>query len=271
MPRLRLAAFPPLVLRRAKTMFWRCFALTAALCTASVAQAAFTIVGTRVVYEDAQGEANVRVRYSVGETPVLMQAWLDDGDPESQPGTQDVPFIMNPAVARMTPRAEQIIRILRVGDLPSERETLFFFNVLEVLPDADSHSDADESFVHLNMQARLKFFYRPKGLQPAPQRAVESLRFSAEPPGADGSLRLRVENPTPYYFTLGQLTLHASDSAPALAELDSARELDPMVAPHSAMTVYMKADGARLPAQAQVRYTWINDQGGYVSQQGRLN
>jgi len=266
MPRLRLV---PLALRQ--IALWKWLGLIAALCAASVAHAAFTITGTRVVYEDAQGEANVRIRYSVGETPVLMQAWLDDGDPESQPGAQDVPFIMTPAVAHMTPGAEQVIRILRVGNLPSERETLFFFNVLEVLPDAGS--DADESFVHLNMQARLKFFYRPKGLQPAPQRAVESLRFSAEPQGADGSLRLRVENPTPYYFTLGMLTLHASesDSAPALAELDSARELGPMVAPHSAMTVYLKAaGGARLPAQAQVRYTWINDQGGHVSQQGRL-
>jgi len=241
---------------------------------ATAAQAAFTIMGTRVVYEDAQGEANVRIRYSVGETPVLMQAWLDDGDPESQPGAQTVPFLMTPAVAHMQPDDEQIIRIIRIGELPADRESLFFFNVLEVPPDAAEQADADESFVQLNMQARLKFFYRPKGLLPAPGKAVESLRFSALSPEADGAWRLRVDNPTPYYYTLSGLTLHTSagDNSPALATLDTDRELGPMVAPHSAMTVYLKPEGgARLPAQAQVRTTWINDQGGHVTTPGTLN
>jgi len=244
-------------------------------CGMAAAQAELTITGTRVVYEDAQGESSVRVRHSAGDTPVLMQAWLDDGDPRSEPGTQDVPFLMNPSVAYMAPGAEQVIRILRVGDLPTDRETLLFFNVLEVRPDAVDAIGVDGGSVHFNMQVRLKFFYRPKGLRMRLDQAVESLRFLAEPPGDDGVLRLRVDNPTPYHVTFNALTLHASDAAdaPALAALDPAHEFGSMVVPHGTMTVYLKAPGGgttHLPAQAQVRYTYVNDQGGYVTLKSRL-
>jgi len=240
----------------------------------ALAQAGFSIVGTRVVYDEAQGETNVRVRHLTGDVPVMMQAWLDDGDPQTQPGAQSVPFIMSPAVARMDPGAEQVIRIIRIGELPTDRESLFFFNVLEVPPDVDDAIAEGANLVQFNMQARLKFFYRPKGLKPAPDRAVDALRFSLEPAQADGALRLRVQNPTPYHFTLSQVFLHASAApdAPALAELDAEREYGPMVAPHSALSVFLKpaASGAAR-SSAQVRYTYINDQGGYVTKQGKLD
>jgi len=126
-------------------------ALLAGACT--LAQAAFSIVGTRVVYEEAQGETNVRVRYMTGDTPVMMQAWLDDGGPNAEPGMQDVPFIMTPAVAHMTPGDEQVIRIIRIGELPTDRESLFFFNVLEVPPDANDKIAAGENFVQINYPA----------------------------------------------------------------------------------------------------------------------
>jgi len=129
------------------------------------------------------------------------------------------------------------------------------------------------------MQARLKFFYRPKGLQPVPDRAVDALRFSLEPAHADGALPLRVENPTPYHFTLSQVFLHApgvadATGAPALAELDTDRNHGPMMMPYGTLTIFLKPTAgaaARSLAQAQLRYTYINDQGGHVNKQLKLD
>jgi len=246
-------------------------AVLASVCT--LAQAGFVIGGTRVVYDEAQGEANVRIRHASGDTPVMMQAWLDDGDPQARPGAQSVPFIMTPAVAHMESGAEQVVRIIRIGELPTDRESIFYFNVLEVLPDAQDRVATGENFVQFNMQTRLKLFYRPKGLQPVPDKAVDGLRFSLEPAQSDGSRQLRVENPTPYHYTLSQVFLHASaaQDAPALAELDTDREFGPMVAPHSEMRVFLKpaANGAA-GSPAQVRYTYVNDYGGYVVKQSGL-
>jgi len=240
--------------------------LSALMLSATAAHAGFTISGTRVIYEEAQGETTVNVRHTVGDTAVLMQAWIDDGDPEMQPGQQNVPFILTPAVALMEPGNAQVIRVLRIGELPPDRESLFFFNVLEVPPDASDKMAAGESFVQFAMQARLKFFYRPRGLQPSINRAQEMLRFSTAA-GADGKLRVRIKNPTPYHFTFSELALHASeaDNAPVLAELDADVEVGPMVAPNSELDVVMKASGGgqfRAGASTQVRYITVNDQGG---------
>jgi len=236
------------------------------LLASAAAHAGMAISGTRVIYEEAQGEATVNVRYSDGDVAVLMQAWIDDGDPSMQPGQQNVPFILTPAVALMEPGNAQVIRVLRIGELPSDRESLYFFNVLEVPPDASDKLAAGESFVQFAMQARLKFFYRPRGLQPSVIRAQDMLRFSTAT-GADGKLRVRIKNPTPYHFTFSELALSASeaDNAPALAELDADVEFGPMVAPHSELEVVMKAAAGGQPGagtSTHARYTIVNDQGG---------
>jgi len=257
--------------------------LSAVLLAASLgpARAGFTIAGTRVIYEEAQGEAAVNISHTVGDTPALMQVWLDDGDPRSQPGQQDLPFILTPVVALLTPGSAQTVRVLRMGELPLERETLLFFNVLEVPPKTES---TGESAVRFAMQTRLKFFYRPRGLQPAAGQAPDLLRFAlhevaGDADGADSNaLRLRVTNPTPYHITFTDMALHAggADSAPLLAALDRSRELAPMIAPNGELDVVLKpAEGMSAAQvlganQARVHYSFVNDLGGYNARQAKL-
>jgi len=245
----------------------------------AAAHAALTIIGTRVIYDEAQGEASVHISHTAGDDAALMQTWMDDGDPQSQPGQQTVPFILNPAVALLEPGAAQVVRVLRIGELPSDKESLFFFNVLEVPPDASDKLAAGESFVQFAMQARLKFFYRPRGLQPSVVRAPDLLRFSGNT-GADGRMRVRISNPTPYHMTFTDLALHASDAdnAPMLAELDTRSDLAPMIAPGSELDVVLKPAGggqvrgvAQITPQTRVRYALVNDQGGKNIKQAKLD
>jgi len=242
--------------------------LSSSFCT--LAQAGLTIQGTRIIYDEARGETTVRISHTVGDTPVLMQTWLDDGTPNAKIGEQNLPFLLTPAVTRLDPGGAQTLRILRTRDeLPQDRESLFYFNVLEVPPAAEDMEEA--SFIQFSMQARLKFFYRPKGLRPSPEAAPDLLRFTQEPASGvgqagDGGIRLRIHNPTPYHITLQNLALLAGGAV--LAEFDTQANLIPMVAPFGEEVVTLKAaNGGSVPNTAVVRYGVINDQGGVNEKQ----
>jgi len=249
---------------------------------ATLAQAGFTIMGTRVIYAEADGEATVRLQHVKGDKPVLLQVWLDDGDPNAKPGTQDLPFVLTPPVSRVDPGNAQVIRIMRIrDDLPTDRESLLFFNALEVPPAAESPTDPNENRLYLAMQARMKFFYRPRGLTPTAVQAADLLRFTLETT-ADGQLQMRLHNPTPYYITVLNLALHAANAAEDAAPLAKHKEtgLAPMVVPFGDVSVALdelapNTTAAQLTtrraADTEVRYTVINDQGGINAKQATLD
>jgi len=262
------------------------------LTAANLAQAGFSIIGTRVIYHEASGEASVHLLRSPGEQqPVLLQAWLDDGSPSALAGTQPLAFVLTPTVSRVEADGAQVIRIFRVGDnLPTDRETLYFFNALEVPPENDASQNTGQNSLQFAMQARMKFFYRPTGLSPAPAQAPEHLRFTVLPTTAhtthpQTSLSLHIHNPTPYHITLPRLALYAASAAsedPALAQM-SERAIAPMVAPFASLTVTLDvlAPGLRtalpkgqttgnIKGPMTVRYSFINDQGGLSARQGTL-
>jgi len=185
-------------------------------------QAAISIQGSRVIYDEARGEAAIQVRQA-GEIPGLVQVWLDAGDDAIDPQMQDIPFLITPVVSRIEPGNGQSIRVLRIGEgLPQDRESMFFFNVLEVPPSATQFIADDDNSVQFSTRARMKFFYRPKGLQTPPQEAHQLLRFSllSDADGQTG-MQVRVHNPSPYHITFKTLTLQdgLGDDAPAVAEL----------------------------------------------------
>jgi len=250
--------------------------------SATLAQAGFTIAGTRVIYDEADGETTVRLQHIKGEKPVLLQVWLDDGDPQAKPGTQDLPFVLTPPVSRVDPGNAQVIRIMRIrNDLPMDRESLFFFNALEVPPAAAAPTQPEENRLYLAMQARMKFFYRPKGLKPTPAQATDMLRFTLET-APDGQLQLHLRNPTPYHITVLNLALHAANAAADATPLAKHREtgLAPMVAPFSDLSVALDELApntsvaqltTRRASSTEVHYTVINDQGGINAKQATLD
>jgi len=256
------------------------------------AHAGFSISGTRVIYQESQGEATVHLQHITGNSPVLLQTWLDDGSAEAKPGAQDLPFLLTPAVVRVNPGHAQVVRILRLRDeLPRDRESLLFFNALEIplssrqhaRPQDDANGSDGENHLQLAMQARMKFFYRPQGLKISPLQAADLLTFALEEATDHDALRLRIHNPTPYHLTLPNLALsmdtHPGDTA-AVAELGQTG-VAPMVAPFSDLTVALAAQTPAkapvaaatviAPASMQVHYTVINDQGGLSRKQKSLS
>jgi len=246
----------------------RCFHYLLVLLLSSVslsAQAGLTIHASRVIFEESNGETAVRIEHTVGDTPILMQAWLDDGTPDAAAGVQNLPFLLAPAVARMNPGDAQTVRILRTRDeLPKDRESLLYFNVLEVPPEPDAAENTNS--ILFAMQARLKFFYRPKGLRLAPWDAPERVQFALASDGQE--VKLRLANPTPYYITIKDLALAAGSDGAVLAELDTKAALAPMLEPFGEALVPLTVTGsAPIPGNAVVRYSTINDQGGMNGRQ----
>jgi len=218
------------------------------LCTA--AQAGLMIHGSRVIYYETEKEVSVFFRNN-NAYPVLVQAWLDDGDQSAAPGVQQHPFILAPGLDRVEPGKGQTIRILGTGegDFPRDRESVLYFNLHEIPP---APSDFQGNYLQVAGRARLKFFYRPPNLPSPPELAHEGLRFALEPPESDGRTRIRVKNASPYHVTITGMRVHRPDqpdSAPPQVEFDiNQSRQEGMVAPKDELVLTLEGRGNRVIA-----------------------
>jgi len=241
------------------------------------AHAGLVIRGSRVIYDENRGETTVHMRYT-GEVPILLQVWLDSGDAEQPPGSENIPFILNPAVTRMDPGNGQTVRILRVGDgLAQDRESLFWFNTLEVPPAPSAETLANDNILRFSVRGRFKLFYRPRGLPSSPVQAAGALRFSLDAPLADGRAQVRIHNPTPYHVTLSRLELRRAGEpadSPALLAFNHQSNQERMTPPMGELLMPLEwgtlAPGSALPSDLQADFHTINDSGGLEPGQRRV-
>ena len=207
--------------------------------------AGVVISGTRVIYPAQAREITVQVN-NVGEAPSLVQSWIDSGNPEQTAENSDAPFLLTPPIARVEAGRSQALRVIFTGaDLPEDRESLFWLNVLDVAP-SPKETGEEQNYLQVAFRSRIKLFYRPKGLPDTANDAPTKLRWS----WSGG--KLRVDNLTPYHVTLAEV--HAVNAnADRLIE-----EKGKMVGPNQQMV--LDASG---PIE-KVRFTTINDYGGRV-------
>ncbi|GAA4502224.1 fimbrial biogenesis chaperone [Pseudaeromonas paramecii] len=162
------------------------------------AQANVVINTTRVIYPASAREVSVSLS-NPGEAPALVQAWLDEGDPNAKPDQTQVPFILLPPIFRLDAKQAQALRLTYTQSkaLPTDRESLFWLNVLDIPPKPAE----DSNYLQLAIRSRLKLFFRPTGLSPEVAKAPTLLKSRL-----DGQT-LWLDNPSPYHLTLTQLTL----------------------------------------------------------------
>lgn len=219
--------------------------LIAACLVIGQAQASIVMTGTRVVYDAAQREVTVKLNND-GQSPMLVQSWIDEGDLQATPDTSTAPFVLTPPIARIDPGKGQALRIRFTGQktLPQDKESLFWLNVLEVPP----ASAQGQNRLKIAFRSRVKLFYRPAGLPGNPMAAAEQLQWRLQRNGAEWALECR--NDSPYYVTLGKVSV--SGVSPTL-DIHSS-----MLAPGERRTMPLK--GA-LATAGKVDYTSITDLG----------
>lgn len=115
-------------------------------------------------------------------------------------GGQTAPFTLTPPLFTLAPDSRQILRILPQGaPLPTDRESLFYLSVLAI-PAGEKPQDKAPQ-ISMGIRFNLKLLYRPAGLDAPTDAQGCRLRF------AQSAQTVRISNPTPYYQTLGTLTL----------------------------------------------------------------
>lgn len=230
-------------------------------------QAGIAIGLTRVVVTGDDKSGSVQI-LNEGNHPALLQLWVDHSIAEMDKSIEQikVPFVVEIPVFRLDPQTNKYVRIYYTGtasQLPPDRESMFWLNVLEVPPKSAS-SQAANNEVQIAFRSRIKLFYRPAGIPSSSEGVLKQLSFRWVPQGSGGILR--VTNPTPFNVTFQTLEIAQSKSA---ARTTVKLGNDDMVAPKcSADGVLI---GNQVPAKNMtVFFSIIDDFGSTVEGQQSL-
>ncbi|HBU8667420.1 TPA: fimbrial chaperone [Klebsiella oxytoca] len=232
--------------------------LTSLVCASAAfstfnACADIVISGTRVIYPQSSKDVTVKME-NRGTKPLLVQSWLDDGRDTVNPQELKLPFIVTPPVSRIDPSKGQTVRITWTQQpLAQDRESLFWFNVLEVPPKA---KDGDsQNVLQLAFRTRIKMFFRPDGLPGDPAIAAGNLKWSQQ------GTALIANNSSPYYVSMAKATITVNVKK---IEVDSHT-----IPPLSNETIPVK--NAPALRGGKIEYTAINDFGGTEKHQAAIN
>ena len=204
--------------------------------------AAVNLDRTRLIYNAADKSTAITLTNESKTLPYLAQSWVEDDKGKKA----DEMLIALPPLQRIEAGDKGQVRIVKgvkSESLPTDRESLFYFNTREVPPKSEK-----KNVMQVAIQSRIKLFYRPQGIQ----------RSSTDNPEQKITLQatgnqLTITNPTPYYIT----ALAVKDGqGKKLKEVDGE-----MIAPFSDRKINVA--GLRLGERISLSY--INDFGGVIS------
>lgn len=204
--------------------------------------AAVNLDRTRLVYNAADKSTAITLTNESKTLPYLAQSWVEDDKGKKA----DEMLIALPPLQRIEAGDKSQVRIVKgvkAESLPTDRESLFYFNTREVPPKSEK-----KNVMQVAIQSRIKLFYRPQSIQRSSHVNPEQ-KITLQTVGN----QLTITNPTPYYFT----ALAVKDS-----QGNKIKEVDgEMVAPHSDRNISVA--GLRLRQRISISY--INDFGGVIS------
>ncbi|MFG1173173.1 molecular chaperone [Erwiniaceae bacterium CAU 1747] len=125
--------------------------------TIHAASASVILIGTRIIYPSDKQTVDLKFRSS-DNVPSVINIWINRKETSS--GSDDAPFVVTPSIFRIDPNKGQSAKLMFTGgDLPGDRETLFFLNFVQ-LP----ASSKNENKLLVSYKSTVKLFYRPTGL-----------------------------------------------------------------------------------------------------------
>ncbi|HCM5438431.1 TPA: fimbrial chaperone, partial [Klebsiella pneumoniae] len=169
------------------------------------AWASVTIVGSRIIYPSTVASVDVQLKNN-DDFPYIVQTWFDNGDlhigPENASG---IPFISTPPVFRIQPKSGQIVRVVysQRKALPHDRESVFWFNALQVPP--ANIGGRQQNKVLVMLRTRIKLFYRPEGIG-SPGNLAKKLHITVVRNARKGA-GIVISNPQPWYASLSNLSV----------------------------------------------------------------
>lgn len=221
-------------------------AVLTGLLVAQQAVAAIALDRTRVIFPGGEHAISLKIRNENKQLPFLAQAWLEDSEGKKITS----PLVILPPLQRVEPGTSSQLEVRAMpaaAQLPQDRESLFYFNLREIPP-----RSKNPNTLQLALQTRVKFFYRPSGLQQAHNGTAkpwqEKLTLTRQ------GQSYQVNNPTPFYISLVSASSHGnSNKANGFTPL--------MVAPESSA----KLGGGVAALGDAPTLTYINDYGGSIA------
>ncbi|MWL34880.1 fimbrial biogenesis chaperone, partial [Escherichia coli] len=129
-----------------------------------------------------------------------------------------------PPIQRLEPKATSQVRIMKqaaTAKLPTDRESLFYYNLREIPPVPEGSEG--HAILQVAVQSRIKLFWRPAALRKKMGDHVEQqLQVSQQ------NNQLTLKNPTGYYLTIAYLGRDEKGVLPGFKST--------MVAPFSSVT-----------------------------------
>lgn len=215
-------------------------------------QASVTILGSRIIYPGNALSVDVQLKNN-DNIPYVIQAWLDNGNMDSQPGDKsDVPFIITPPLFRIQPLTGQVLRIRFIPNvsLPQDRETIYWFNSLQI-PPGNIQAESGRNSIVLMLRNRMKLFYRPKAIG-QPVNVFDGVKVTMQKEGVE------INNTQPWYLSLTEVAIKTAGKKTA-CEAE-------MIAPFAKKVVRCKPATHSLSANSVISLSAMNDQGAKVSE-----
>ena len=214
------------------------------LLLSSQTHASLMLKKTRLIYLSDQKSANIQA-VNDSEHASLVQSWIDEGNIHSTPETTEAPFIVPPPVTKIAAHDGTQLRIRFIGgDLPQDRESVFYLNVLDISPKPQNKEGMN--IIQLALQIRIKVFYRPAALA----NGIES--FINNVSALHSESQLSIKNPTPYFLNISQLYYENNQNTPIAKSI--------MIPPYSTE----KLEGSHRQ-NGKLIAVYINDQGSLVT------
>lgn len=227
---------------------WIVFLTVVGLLWSSVGLTNVVISGTRIIYPAQNKEIGIELTNADG-TPALLQAWISNANDDR---TAPTPFVLTPPIFRMDGNKKQTLRVMYTHEpLASDRETLFYFNLLDIPPVPKQDDDAPQNYLQFSLLSKLKFFYRPKNLSPTIDKAYSHLQVHSNHQG------ITIHNPTPYFMTVSEVALFAQKDD---EQVISKTTETPMIEPFGKADIKIESNNAKF-----AKLELVNDYGGQVS------
>lgn len=211
--------------------------------------ASVTITGTRVIYPAGEKDISVRLQ-NKSDAPTLVQSWIDNGDPNQPLDEISVPFALIPPITRIEANSGQTLRLMFTGEnLPADKESVFWLNVLDVPPDDESLTNKNK--LQMAIRSRIKIFYRPAGLtREGADLAAKKVVWRQN----GGAGTLSGYNASAYHVNIPSVTVMDANGK------EHGSEKGLMINPGESQT-FTLADTKNIKMQDKINYIYIDDYG----------
>lgn len=158
----------------------------------NAANAGVIIGGTRVIYDGGKKESSLSVN-NPDNIPYLIQSWLES----QNGGAEKAPFVITPPLYRLDQGQQNVMRIVRAGSLPDNKESMYWLNIKSI-PSAPKK----ENTLQVAVKTRIKLIYRPEQLKgTVPEDVANKLTWRKV------GNQIQVSNPTQYYMNFNEISV----------------------------------------------------------------